>query len=219
MMVQADTALLEALAFMLRRWSADAEAGAATDAVEEPLDVHDGFQAQERQKRAIEPPRPREIAGGDEGVRDAVDLHPRFLQPSSQVQTFGLPGTSDENQTAHIRRPQGCRQARALRALKKARKAAETAGVTLSDWEGEFLGSVETRVEKYGRAFRDPEKAAPVRHFRCAKPLSSRKSREKPRARRLGNGVSGAAVTLLQKCHSHRAFMTSPVAMQQDIGA
>ncbi len=46
----------------------------------------------------------------------------------------------------------------ALRALKKARKAAETAGVTLSDWEGEFLGSVETRVEKYGRAFRDPEK-------------------------------------------------------------
>ncbi|MEJ0027813.1 MAG: hypothetical protein WDN01_17450 [Rhizomicrobium sp.] len=46
----------------------------------------------------------------------------------------------------------------ALRALKKARKAAEAAGVTLSDWEGEFLGSVETRVEKYGRAFRDPEK-------------------------------------------------------------
>ncbi len=49
----------------------------------------------------------------------------------------------------------------ALRALKKARKAAETAGVKLSDWEGEFLGSVETRVEKYGRAFRDPEKGGP----------------------------------------------------------
>jgi hypothetical protein len=46
----------------------------------------------------------------------------------------------------------------ALRALKKARRAAETAGVTLSDWEGEFLGSVEERVTKYGRAFRDPEK-------------------------------------------------------------
>ncbi|HEY0300333.1 MAG TPA: hypothetical protein VGC36_03325 [Rhizomicrobium sp.] len=46
----------------------------------------------------------------------------------------------------------------ALRALKKARKAADVAGVTLSDWEGEFLGSVESRVEKYGRAFRDPEK-------------------------------------------------------------
>ncbi|HJW41248.1 MAG TPA: hypothetical protein VJ476_08475 [Rhizomicrobium sp.] len=46
----------------------------------------------------------------------------------------------------------------ALRALKKARKAAESAGVKLSDWEGEFLESVEGRVEKYGRAFRDTEK-------------------------------------------------------------
>lgn len=46
----------------------------------------------------------------------------------------------------------------ALRALKKARKAADTAAVKLSDWEGEFLGSVEGRVERYGRAFRDPEK-------------------------------------------------------------
>ena len=49
----------------------------------------------------------------------------------------------------------------ALRALKKARRAAEASGVKLSDWEGEFLGSVETRVEKYGRAFRDPEKGGP----------------------------------------------------------
>jgi len=49
----------------------------------------------------------------------------------------------------------------ALRALKKARRAAETSGVKLSDWEGEFLGSIETRVEKYGRAFRDPEKGGP----------------------------------------------------------
>ncbi len=49
----------------------------------------------------------------------------------------------------------------ALRALKKARKAVETAGVKLSDWEGEFIASVEGRVEKYGRAFRDPEKGGP----------------------------------------------------------
>lgn len=49
----------------------------------------------------------------------------------------------------------------ALRALKKARRAADAAGVKLSDWEGEFLGSVEERVEKYGRAFRDSEKGAP----------------------------------------------------------
>jgi hypothetical protein len=49
----------------------------------------------------------------------------------------------------------------ALSALKRARRLAEKAGVKLSDWEGEFLGSVEDRVKTYGRAFGDPEKGAP----------------------------------------------------------
>ncbi len=49
----------------------------------------------------------------------------------------------------------------ALNALRKARRAAERAGVKLSEWEGEFLGSVEARVKTYGRAFGDPEKGAP----------------------------------------------------------
>jgi len=49
----------------------------------------------------------------------------------------------------------------ALNALKRARRAAEQSGVKLSDWEGEFLGSVEGRVKKYGRAFGDPEKGPP----------------------------------------------------------
>ena len=40
----------------------------------------------------------------------------------------------------------------ALKALGRARKAAAIADVNLSEWEGEFLGSVETRVERYGRA-------------------------------------------------------------------
>jgi hypothetical protein len=48
----------------------------------------------------------------------------------------------------------------ALNALRRAKRAAELGGVALSDWEGEFLGSVEGRVENYGRAFRDPEKGA-----------------------------------------------------------
>lgn len=47
----------------------------------------------------------------------------------------------------------------ALRALRKARAAAERAGIALSEWEGEFLGSVEERVGIYGRAYADPEKA------------------------------------------------------------
>ena len=49
----------------------------------------------------------------------------------------------------------------ALKALRRTKKAADVSQVKLSDWEGEFLGSVETRVEKYGRAFRDPDKGSP----------------------------------------------------------
>ena len=49
----------------------------------------------------------------------------------------------------------------ALNALRRARRAALKAGVDLSQWEGEFLGSVEQRVETFGRAFADPEKGAP----------------------------------------------------------
>ena len=46
----------------------------------------------------------------------------------------------------------------ALAALRRARRRAEAAGIALSDWEGEFLGSVEGRLETFGSAFRDREK-------------------------------------------------------------
>jgi len=49
----------------------------------------------------------------------------------------------------------------ALNALKRAQRQADRAGVTLSEWEGEFLGSVSDRLKTYGRAFGDPEKGAP----------------------------------------------------------
>jgi hypothetical protein len=48
----------------------------------------------------------------------------------------------------------------ALSALKRARRAADKAGVELSGWEGEFLGSVADRLKTYGRAFADPDKGA-----------------------------------------------------------
>jgi hypothetical protein len=48
----------------------------------------------------------------------------------------------------------------ALNALKRARRSADKLGVELSEWEGEFLGSVEDRLKTYGRAFGDPEKGA-----------------------------------------------------------
>ena len=46
------------------------------------------------------------------------------------------------------------KKARALRLIRKL-KAAEA---EVSGWEGEFLDSVETRLDTYGRAFADPEK-------------------------------------------------------------
>ena len=49
----------------------------------------------------------------------------------------------------------------ALNALRRAKRAADRAGVELSDWEGEFIGSVSDRIRTYGRAFGDPEKGAP----------------------------------------------------------
>jgi hypothetical protein len=48
-----------------------------------------------------------------------------------------------------------------LRALRKAERAAAKAGVTLSEWESEFLGSITERIKTYGRAFADPEKGDP----------------------------------------------------------
>jgi len=48
----------------------------------------------------------------------------------------------------------------ALRAIERAKRAAEANGTDLSAWEGEFLGSVEDRVQTFGRAFADPAKGA-----------------------------------------------------------
>jgi hypothetical protein len=48
----------------------------------------------------------------------------------------------------------------ALNALRRAKRTAKQTGIELSDWEGEFLGSVEERVEKYGCAFADPDLGA-----------------------------------------------------------
>jgi hypothetical protein len=52
-------------------------------------------------------------------------------------------------------------QRAALNALRRAKRAADKAGVALSSWEDEFLGSVAGRVKTYGRAFGDPDKGGP----------------------------------------------------------
>jgi hypothetical protein len=47
---------------------------------------------------------------------------------------------------------------RALAALKRAAAKASTTPEGLSDWEGEFLASLEERLTQYGSAFTDPDK-------------------------------------------------------------
>ena len=76
----------------------------------------------------------------------------------------------------------------ALRALRKTKRAADRAGVELSEWEGEFLGSVEERVQTHGRAFADPEKGAPgqalsAMQARKLKEITAKAKGEAPRPR------------------------------------
>ena len=75
-----------------------------------------------------------------------------------------------------------------LRALRRAKLAASKAGIDLSEWEGEFLGSVEERVKTYGRAFADPDKGAPgtilsMLQGRKLKEITAKAKGEAPKSR------------------------------------
>lgn len=76
----------------------------------------------------------------------------------------------------------------ALRALRRARTAADKAGVELSDWEGEFLGSVEARVETFGRAFGDPEKGQPGQALSTLQTVKLKEIAAKAQSTRKGGG-------------------------------
>jgi hypothetical protein len=60
---------------------------------------------------------------------------------------------------APLKRTKSLRQTSAdaaVKALRRTERLAAKAGVELTEWEGEFLGSVAERVKTYGRAFGDP---------------------------------------------------------------
>lgn len=82
--------------------------------------------------------------------------------------------------------PKAAAKRAALNALRRARRQADRAGVKLSDWEGEFLGSVEDRVKTYGRAFGDPEKGAAgqalsaLQHVKLKEIVAKAKGETKP---------------------------------------
>ena len=83
----------------------------------------------------------------------------------------------------------------ALNALKRARRSAEKAGVSLSEWEGEFLDSVSDRVKTHGRAFADPEKGAPGQALsamqgRKLKAITAKAKGEEPKRRWGRKGIA-----------------------------
>jgi hypothetical protein len=92
-----------------------------------------------------------------------------------------LPSIEERRQAEQVRAKRA-----ALKALRRTRKAAEMASVKLSEWEGEFLGSVEGRVERYGRAFRDPEKGGPGSALSMLQALKLKEISGKAKARTSG---------------------------------
>ena len=77
----------------------------------------------------------------------------------------------------------------ALNALRRAKRMADRAGIELSQWEGEFLGSVVDRVKTFGRAFGDPEKGAAgqalsaLQHVKLKEITAKAKGETRPRPR------------------------------------
>lgn len=76
---------------------------------------------------------------------------------------------------------------RALSALKRAAEKAKSSQEGLTDWETEFLGSVEERLTRYGSAFHDPDKgqlSAPLSLRQGLKVRQISKKAERETARR-----------------------------------
>ena len=100
---------------------------------------------------------------------------------------------------------------RALRRLERARKAAAASDADktdLSDWEGEFLGSLEERLEKFGSAFNDPDKG------NTEDALSSRQALK---LREIENKAKGKARKPMSRGHGFKRKSGSPVPRGRDI--
>jgi hypothetical protein len=80
----------------------------------------------------------------------------------------------------------------ALKALQRVRRETERTGTELSDWEGEFLGSVEKRVETYGRAFADPAKGDTDASLSMLQTVKLKEIRAKTKAKNKGDDAERA---------------------------
>lgn len=100
---------------------------------------------------------------------------------------------------------------RALRRLARAKQAAEEAGtpdVALSEWEGEFLGSLENRLETYGSAFNNPEKG------NTEEALSNRQALK---LREIEKKASGKARKPMSRGTGFKAKSSTPPPRSRDI--
>lgn len=100
---------------------------------------------------------------------------------------------------------------RALRRLERARKAAAASDADkpdLSEWEGEFLGSLEERLEKFGSAFNDPDKG------NTEDALSSRQALK---LREIENKAKGKARKPMSRGHGFKRKSGSPAPRGRDI--
>lgn len=91
--------------------------------------------------------------------------------------------------------PREAARSAALKALHRARRTADRAGIELSDWEGEFLDSVGERLQTYGRAFADPDKGAPGGALSARQGAKLKEITDKAcgKGARMGDRRSGAA--------------------------
>ena len=87
----------------------------------------------------------------------------------------------------------------AVNALRRAKRAASRGGVDLSVWEGEFLDSIETRLNTYGRAFADPEKGAAGQALSVLQGVKLKEIKAKAEGRKIGGkarfGSAGKSVS------------------------
>jgi len=116
-------------------------------------------------------------------MRFELEPSPVIPHPSSLVPALKRkpPASPFESQRKAAQRA-------ALNALRRARRSAEKAGVSLSEWEGEFLDSVSERVKTHGRAFGDPELGAPGQALsamqgRKLKEIAAKAKGEEPKRR------------------------------------
>src|SRR5262245_51160381 len=89
--VEPDAELGEALVPVAVLRPDDAEGGAAADAVEHPVRVDDGAEAEEAEQALVERKARVEVADGEEDVRDAVDLHGRLIKRAGWLEQWWWP--------------------------------------------------------------------------------------------------------------------------------